>query len=128
MWKKAAQKIAYIAEEIFRENGVREKSSVTYYTPNPAIFAIPKYASSLLSVCAARGINVELKKNLIEVRNASVAGDKQEAIFKHMETGVEEAVGFDFLHVTPPMIPPAFIAESGLGNANGYVGLKDDHS
>jgi sulfide:quinone oxidoreductase len=45
------------------------------------------------------------------------------AWFEHKNAAcdvVRSAKPFDMLHVVPPQVPPAFIAESGLGDAAGW--------
>lgn len=36
-------------------------------------------------------------------------------------------VPFDALHIVPPHRPHAFIAESGLGDATGFVSVNKDN-
>jgi sulfide:quinone oxidoreductase len=117
----AAIKIAYLAEDHFTKKGIRSKSDVIYNTAMGKIFAIEKYAKSLNRVAEQQGIIVNLLTELIEIR-----GDKKEAVFK--VGGKEEKIfNYELLHVVPPMGPPSFIAESGLGNEVGYVNV-DKHT
>ena len=46
----APQKIMYLADELFRNNGVREKSSVNFMSGMGKIFAIDKYANRLSAI------------------------------------------------------------------------------
>jgi NADPH-dependent 2,4-dienoyl-CoA reductase/sulfur reductase-like enzyme len=78
------------------------------------IFSIDKYAKSLERVAKERGMEVNLGTELKEVRS-----QKKEAVFDCK--GTEKIFNYDLLHVTPPMGPPSFIGESGLGNPQGYV-------
>ncbi|KAI8591945.1 sulfide:quinone oxidoreductase [Geranomyces variabilis] len=118
----APQKIAYLAEEIFRNNGIREKTNVAFHSGMGKIFAIDKYADELTKVAASRGVKVNLLSNLAEVR-----GDKREAVFKSLAPeGGETVVKYDFLHVTPPMSAPPFIRESGIANADGWVDVDKE--
>jgi hypothetical protein len=43
----APQKIAYLAEEYFRNRGIRDKTSVEFFSGMGKIFAIDKYANEL---------------------------------------------------------------------------------
>lgn len=118
----APQKIAYLAEEIFREKGIRDKTNVQFHTGMGKIFAIDKYAAELTNVCKQRNIDVKLLSNLAEVRP-----DKKEAVFKNLgPEGGESIIKYDFLHVTPPMSAPQFIKESGIANADGWVDVNKD--
>jgi sulfide:quinone oxidoreductase len=78
------------------------------------IFSQDDYAKVLNDIAKSKGIAVNLNTNLAAIRPES-----REAVF-HRD-GKEEVVKYDFLHVTPPMSAPKFIADSGLGNAQGYV-------
>ncbi|KAI8913983.1 hypothetical protein PhCBS80983_g02999 [Powellomyces hirtus] len=118
----APQKIAYLAEEIFRNKGIRDQTNVQFHSGMGKIFAIDKYAEELTKVCQSRDINVNLLSNLVEVRS-----DKKEAVFKSLgPQGGESIVKYDLLHVTPPMSAPAFIKESGIANADGWVDVNKE--
>ncbi|KAI8999403.1 flavo-binding protein, variant [Gaertneriomyces semiglobifer] len=116
----APQKIAYLAEEIFRNNGVRDKTKIGFYTGMGKIFAIDKYARALTEVAKSRGIDVNLGRELVEVK-----GETSEAVFRAAD-GKEEAVKYDFLHVTPRMKPPTWIKESNIANPDGYVNVSKE--
>ncbi|CAG8617352.1 9985_t:CDS:2 [Paraglomus brasilianum] len=112
----AAIKIAYLAEDHFRNAGVRQSTRVIYNTGMGKIFSVEKYANSLLRVAKDRGIEVNLSSELVEIR-----ADRKEAVFKSNKTGEESVLPYDFLHAVPPMGPPDFIAKSNIGNAAGWV-------
>ena len=76
---------------------------------------VPQYFhEKLLSV--AKGYNVEVNRlsELVEVR-----AKEKIAVFKEA-SGLKE-VKFDLLQVSPPHLPPKFIASSGLAAPNGYA-------
>ncbi len=115
----APQKIMYLAEETFRRNGVRERSRVVFATPTPRIFAVDRYARSLEQIVAERGIEVLLKHELIELRPGS-----REAVVRRLdEGGGEVVIGYDMIHVTPPMGPARFVSESPLADAEGWLAV-----
>lgn len=62
------------------------------------------------------GINVSFKTKLVEVT-------KDTAIFENLDTQERIEKPYDFLHVVPPMTPFSLIAESGLGNSEGFLDL-----
>ena len=43
----APQKIMYLAEDYFRRQGIRDKSTVIFASPSPAIFSVAKYKTTL---------------------------------------------------------------------------------
>lgn len=112
----APQKIMYLADDRFREAGVRDKTQIVYASALPAIFAVEPYKTTLEAVVARKQIDCRFRHELIEVRSAA-----REAVFKHLDTHAEVVVRYDLLHVTPPMGPPAFIASSPLADKDGWV-------
>ena len=112
----APQKIMYLAEDAFRRNGVRERCTVQFFNGKPALFTSPYYIPALEEVCESRGMEVKLEHDLQELRP-----DAREAVFRDLKAGVEVVVHYDMIHVTPPMSPPAFVRESPLANADGWV-------
>ncbi|KAJ2234932.1 hypothetical protein H4R99_002813 [Coemansia sp. RSA 1722] len=119
----APQKIAYLADELFREKGIRDKVNVNYYTGLGKIFAVDKYANAMYEVAKSRNINVNLLHDLVEVDGAA-----KKATFKIMgegpQAGESVTVPYEFLHVTPPMKPFDFIKNSKIANAAGYVDVN----
>jgi len=114
----APQKIMYLAEEIFRKNGVRDQVDVTYKTAGGALFAVEKYRNSLLKVCEERNINIDLFRNLV-----SIDHEKREATFQHLDDPSlhEETLPYEFIHVCPPMGPVKELKASTLVDATGFV-------
>ena len=110
------QKICYLAEDYFRKHGLRDKTRVIFASAGSGIFSVAQYKAVLEKVVERKGIDTMFRHNLI-----ALSPDTQEAIFKHMDTGEEVAVHYDMIHVTPPMGPPAFIAQSKLANDAGWV-------
>ncbi len=118
----APQKICYLAEDYFRKNGIRDTTRVIFASAGASIFAIEKYKQVLEVVIQRKGIETMFRQNLI-----ALSPDTKEAIFQHVDTGEEVSVHFDMIHVTPPMGPPAFIANSPLADAEGWVDV-DKHT
>jgi len=112
----APQKIMYLAEDAFRNAGVRGKSNVIFGSANPAIFDVPKYRTVLEQVVDRKEIDARFRHNLIEIK-----GKTKEAVFENIDTGEVETISFEMLHVTPPMEAPDFIKNSLLADENGWV-------
>ncbi|CAG8515836.1 31203_t:CDS:2, partial [Racocetra persica] len=112
----AAIKIAYLAEDRFTKNFVRNRTKVIYNTAMGKIFSVEKYANGLNRIAKERDIQVNLQTELTEIHS-----DKHEAVFKDIKTGESKVFNYNLLHVVPPMGPPSFIAESKIGNAAGWV-------
>lgn len=117
----APQKIAYLAEDYFRKNGIRNKVKIKFINGMPSIFTSPHYAPTLTKHCEETGIETKFKYNLTEIRAASKA-----AVFTHVETGEELIEKYDMIHVTPPMSAPDFIKKSALANEAGWVDVDKE--
>ena len=115
----APQKIMWLAEHHFRRSGVREAIEVVYASAGAKIFAVQKYAETLARLVEERGVQTRFHHNLVAVRPGS-----REAVFHVATPGQaarEEVVGYDLLHVTPPMSAPEFVKRSPLADAGGWV-------
>ena len=112
----APQKIAYLADEVFKKKRLNAK--VIYATATPGIFGIPTYAAPLREVVQRKGIDARYNHVLTAVRAA-----QKEAVFQvtEGETSREEVIPYDLLHVTPPMAAPDAVATSPLANGAGFV-------
>lgn len=112
----APQKIMYLAEHAFRRQRVRGQAQIEFFSAAPSIFAVKKYADALTVILKLRKIETHFRHSLV-----AIDGPKRRARFLNLETGSMDESSFELLHVVPPMAAPAFIADSGLGNAAGYV-------
>jgi len=121
----APQKIMYLAEEIFRKNGVRDKVQVTYKTPGGVLFAVEKYRNSLLKLCNERDIQIDLFRNLV-----SIDASRKEATFQCVDDTEtpkrEETIPYEFIHVTPPMGPVKALKSSALVDGSGFVDVDKE--
>lgn len=112
----APQKIMYLADDVLRKTGKRDRARVIYAASGPAIFGVQKYARSLAKVVERKNIDTMFRHNLI-----AVDVPKKHAIFKQLDAGDEVAVPFELLHVTPPQSAPDVVKQSRLANADGWV-------
>jgi len=112
----APQKIAYLADDVFRKKKL--KANVIYATATPGIFGVPVYAAPLREVVKRKGIDARYNHVLTAMRP-----QKKEAVFKvtEGESTREEVIPYNLLHVTPPMAAPDVVATSSLANASGFV-------
>jgi sulfide:quinone oxidoreductase len=112
----APQKIMYMADDAFRQQGVRNKTNMMFCSAVGAIFPVPAYAERLLKVVDRRNIQLKFKHNLKAIR-----AEAKEAVFDvTTDEGVQQVViPYDMIHVTPPMSAPDFIKTSKLAVAEG---------
>lgn len=112
----APQKIMYLADDRFREAGVRGKTAIIFASAQSNIFAVERYRQTLDQVVARKGIDCRFGHELIAVRS-----DVREADFQKVGSQETVTLRYDLLHVTPPMGPPTFIANSPLADQEGWV-------
>lgn len=112
----APQKIMYLADDYFRRRGIREDSRIVYVSAASRIFGIDRYARTLERVVDRKGIETLFRHELVAVR-----GETREAVVRSLETGAEQTIPYDLLHVTPPQAAPGVVADSPLADAGGWA-------
>jgi sulfide:quinone oxidoreductase len=112
----APQKIMYLADDRFREAGIRDKTKIIYTSALPNIFAVDKYRLTLEKVIERKNIECRFRQELVELKPAT-----KEAVVKNLDTGEMSTIRYDLIHVTPPMGPPDFISHSPLADSGGWV-------
>ncbi|MBS0205903.1 MAG: NAD(P)/FAD-dependent oxidoreductase [Planctomycetes bacterium] len=112
----APQKIMYLADDWFRQTGVRSQSQVIFASALPNIFAVEPYRATLEQVVKRKQIDCRFRHDLVEV-----LPETSEAVFQQLDTGEQVVIPYNMLHVTPPMGPPDFIASSPLADKDGWV-------
>lgn len=123
----APQKIMYMADDAFRQKGIRNKTNIIFCTAQDKLFPVPEYDNSLSEVVKRKNIEVKFKHNLKEIRSVT-----KEAIFEvTTDGGVEEiSIKYDAIHVAPPMSAPDFIKQSQIaiqnGSKKGWVDVDRD--
>ena len=121
----APQKIAYLAADYWRKQGVLDKIDVHLVVPTPRIFGIPAIADNLDKVIAGYGIQLH---TLSEV--TAVDADSRKVTVRAVgEGGTDTTLPFDMLHAVPRQSAPDWIKTSRLstGEPTGYVEV-DKHT
>lgn len=125
----APQKIMHIADQQFkRRSGVGVNSRLIFCTAKSSLFPVPAFNTAMEAIAAAHGSEVRYRHNLMTVN-----GPERRAVFRVQEQEGGESqeleLGFDLLHVVPPMAAPRVVADSPLAiNATeGWVEV-DPHS
>ncbi|MHC4379586.1 MAG: NAD(P)/FAD-dependent oxidoreductase [Planctomycetota bacterium] len=114
----APQKIMYLAADYWRRNPPKNDYKVVFCIATPGIFAVKKYADSLLKAVARYGIEVRYQHDLTSLDQA-----KDRATFRRLDSGEDVDLDYSMMHVTPPMSAPDFIKGSPLANADGWVAV-----
>lgn len=121
----APQKIAYLAADHWRREGVLGDIRIVLVLPTPAMFGIPVFAAELQRVAASYGIEVRLSSEMVEVD-----GDARELVVADNAEGTKESLHYDLLHAVPPQSAPDWVKRSPLSdpaNPAGYVEV-DKHT
>ena len=121
----APQKIAYLASDYWRKQGVLNDIDVHLVVPTPRLFGIPAIAESLDGIAADYGITVHTNA---EVTSLDAAAHKV-AVTSVGEGGSDTMLSYDVLHAVPRQSAPDWIKASPLSTlgGGGYVDI-DKHT
>jgi sulfide:quinone oxidoreductase len=121
----APQKIAYLAADYWREQGVLHKMDLHLVLPTPAMFGVKEFSDILEGVARRYGIHVHLQSEAV-----SVNPDKREVTIVDRANNTETSLGYDVMHMVPPQSAPDWVKKSVLAdpaNPAGYVEI-DKHT
>ncbi len=121
----APQKIAYLAADYWRQQGVLDDIRVVLVLPTPSMFGVPVFAKELARVAKGYGIEVRTSSEAVEIDAAT-----RQVVIADNANGERETIGYDFMHVVPPQSAPDWIKNSPLAdpdNPGGYVDV-DKHT
>jgi sulfide:quinone oxidoreductase len=121
----APQKIAYLAADYWRKQGVLDKIDVHLVVPTPRIFGIPAIADNLDKVIADYGIHLHTSSEITAID----ADARKVTVSSVGENGTDTTLSFDMLHAVPRQSAPDWIKTSRLstGEPTGYVEV-DKHT
>ena len=120
------KKITLLTENYMRNQGMREKVDLNFFTAASKLYSKPYYTPRLEQIYKERNIPVTL--------NTKVKGVDLNAKKVYFETtehiGEKERVkafteDYDFLHFAPPMSAPDFVGEAGLGWQEGSLAREN---
>jgi sulfide:quinone oxidoreductase len=117
----APQKIAYLAADWWRKQGVLDDIHIVLVLPTPAMFGVAEFSKVLEQVAARYKIDVRLQHEVVEVNP-----DSREVVIANRSGEGDDklTVGYDFAHLVPPQSAPSWIKSGPLAdpaNAGGYV-------
>jgi sulfide:quinone oxidoreductase len=118
----APQKIAYLAADHWRRQGVLNDIDVHLVVPTPRAFGIPAIADALDKVIADYGINLHTSSEITAIDAAA-----QKLVISGVgDGGADTTLSFDMLHAVPRQSAPDWIKSSPLsvGDATGYVDVN----
>jgi sulfide:quinone oxidoreductase len=114
----APQKIMYLAEETFRNQGIRDQTHVIGAFGGASIFGVAAFRPALEKVLARKQIDFRPKHELIAVKAA-----EKKAVFRvsSEQESREVEIAYDLLHAVPPQCAPDFVRQSPLATKDGPV-------
>lgn len=112
----APQKIAYLAADYWREQGVLDKMDIHLVLPTPGMFGVKEFADILVGVAKRYGIHVHLQSEAI-----SVNPDVREVTIADRANKTESTLGYDVMHMVPPQSAPDWVKKTSLADPAGYV-------
>jgi sulfide:quinone oxidoreductase len=111
----APQKIAYLACDHWRRQGVLKDIEVILAVPTPKIFGVPQFAEPLMGAIRRYGIDLRTQTEVIEVNP-----DTKEAVIidRNEGEGRKYTVGYDMMHFVPPQSAPDWVKASPLAGSD----------
>jgi sulfide:quinone oxidoreductase len=116
----APQKIAYLAADYWRQQGVLDDIRVVLVLPTPGMFGVPVFARELERV--ARRYDIEVRFNSEAVK---IDPDGRSVTIADNALGEESSIAFDFLHVVPPQSAPDWLKATPLAVPDNPAGWVD---
>ncbi|TIA88306.1 hypothetical protein E3P99_02689 [Wallemia hederae] len=113
----APQKVMWMANSQWKNEGVRDKIDLTFATGTPSMFAVPKYSQALEKLRVERNVNGLFTSNLTEVDVANKVAKFAQPEGKTVEKE------YDLLHVVPPQAPLDFYKNSPIADESGFVSV-----
>lgn len=119
----APQKIMWLALDHWKRAGLYNPSNpssgsiqINFATGLPVMFGVPKYSKALDELRQQRAVEGLFQHDLVAI-------DGNTAVFARPDGQEQVKRHFDFLHVTPKMGPHAFVKNSPLADAAGFVAV-----
>ena len=129
----APKKIAYIAHDLIKKAGVRDRVNITFYTNSGKLFNVPEYAEAIEKQFKARDIKFFFKTRLVKVDTQNQVAtfekswiekgefDKDLGEYEEIKKTETFEKKFDFLHVVPHQGAPKAVGDSPLGSSTSFV-------
>ena len=121
----APQKIAYLAADYWKSQGLLGKIDLHLVIPTPRAFGIPEIADELDKVIAGYGIHLHTQAEVTSVDSAN----HTVTVTNLGEANGTSTLPYDLLHVVPRQSAPDWVKSSPLstGEGPGYVEV-DKHT
>lgn len=115
----APMKATNLVEYFANEAGKRSQINFDYFTSEDKLFAVKSFDEKLQEIWQKR----QITPNYLHTLRAIDAA-KKEATFL-LADGSDKKVDWDFIHIVPPMTPPAIISQSILADNDKFKGYLE---
>ena len=116
----APQKIAYLAADYWRRQGVLNDIRVVLVLPTPGMFGVPVFARELERVAQRYDIEVQFNSEAVEIDP-----DGKSVTIADNAAGTKDSIAYDFLHVVPPQSAPDWLKATRLAVPDNPAGWVD---
>jgi sulfide:quinone oxidoreductase len=116
----APQKIAYLAADYWRSQGVLDDIRIVLVLPTPGMFGVKVFAEELARVAARYRIEVRTSSELVEVDP-----DGRTVTVRNNDTDAKDTIGYHLLHVVPPQSAPDWLKTTALAKPDDPAGYVD---
>ncbi len=107
----APQKIAYLASDYWRQEGVLDDIRAILVIPGAAMFGIPEIAEVLDRAVARYGIDVRFESEVTAVDPVS-----RQVTITSLASGETTVESYDLMHFTPPQSAPDWLKKSAVAD------------
>lgn len=120
----APQKALYLSAAHWEGKKRLADINIEFHNAGGVLFSVPDFIPNLTAQMAHYGAQISFGSNLIKVD-----GPNKKAWFESKSADGQISItekSFEMLHVVPPQKPHAFIRDSALANADGWVEVNPD--
>jgi sulfide:quinone oxidoreductase len=116
----APQKIAYLAADYWKSQGILDDIDVHLVLPTPGMFGIKHFSDQLYDIATKRyGITVHFDSDL-----KAVDGPGRKATIRALESGETTELDYTMMHVTPPQSGPDWATNlAAEDDPFGYIAI-----
>lgn len=116
----APQKIAYLAADYWRRQGVLRDIDITLVLPTPGMFGVREFSDELDQVARRYGIEVMFTSEV-----TGIDPDSRRATVTNLGDQTTTELGFDFLHAVPRQSAPDWVKATPLADPDSPAGYVD---
>jgi sulfide:quinone oxidoreductase len=116
----APQKIAYLAADYWRQQGVLSDIRVVLVLPTPAMFGVKVFSDELERVAQRYGIEVRTNSEVTQIHP-----QEQAAVINNTASSIEDTVRYDMMHVVPPQSAPDWLKQTALADPQSPFGYTE---